>query len=67
MEKFKELRRYEVRQMCNQCDWWEMEHTGIVLTSNPAQYPHKCNKCWEMETFYDNSYPKKTYKYLDEV
>lgn len=25
--------------------------TGIVLTSNPPQYPHRCDRCRAEETF----------------
>ena len=43
------------------CDKWgaEMRHTGMVLTSYPAQHPYKCSNpdCDGYETFYDYELP----------
>jgi len=39
-----------VRLICEKCEGGEMKPTGICLTSNPPQYPHRCDKCGHEET-----------------
>ena len=61
-EKRTEVRTYQVRLMCEKCDGGEMLPTGILLTSNPAQYPHRCNKCGHEDTPRGGkSYPRTEY------
>lgn len=55
-----EVKTYEVHLMCD-CGG-EMRHTGMVLTSNPAQYPHKCEKCGATETRFDEIFPHIVYE-----
>ena len=52
-----EVRVYVVHYYCDKedCDG-EMLSTGVMLTSDPPQYPHECNKCGESKTF-DKVYP----------
>lgn len=54
-----ELKTYKVRATC-ECGG-EFLPTGIVLMTNPCQYPHKCNSCGKEETFLVQ-YPKIEYK-----
>ena len=52
-----EIRKVEVVQVdekCPTCGTGYMRPTGIVLTSNPPQYPHKCTNCG-----YEQTYPQK--------
>ena len=49
------------RMYCPKCGT-EMEFTGIVLTSYPAQYPHRCPKCDYRYTTYGEAYPIMKYK-----
>lgn len=44
MVKSKEVKVYQDRLYCPVCEN-EMEFTGVVLTSYPAQYEHVCHKC----------------------
>lgn len=39
----------------------EMKSTGMVLTSNPYQYPHKCSNCDFGATLHE-SYPRVMYE-----
>lgn len=40
-----EMRRVQYDMQCDECKQGYMRPTGMMLTSNPAQYPHRCNKC----------------------
>ena len=56
-----EVKTFTVSCLCEECgDGW-MEPTGICLTSNPPQYPHKCSKCGEIENF-RVEYPRTIYR-----
>lgn len=44
----------------------EMQFTGMVLTSYPAQYPHKCPECGYTHTTTDGIYPMTKYKPINE-
>jgi hypothetical protein len=54
-----EIRDAQVKQADEKCpvcgNGW-MRPTGIVLTTNPPQYPHKCNSCG-YEQVYPIRYP----------
>lgn len=52
------VRAYMVRLMCEKCDGGEMIPTGICLPSNPALYPHKCDKCGYEESVRGKTYPR---------
>ena len=51
-------RAYIEEAICDKCGA-PMRHTGMVLTSYPAQYPFKCTnkECDGQETFYDYEAP----------
>lgn len=51
-------RAYIEEAICDKCGA-PMCHTGMVLTSYPAQYPFKCTnkECDGQETFYDYEVP----------
>lgn len=51
-----ESKTYIVDMICEKCKTGVMRPTSIVLTSNPPQYPHKCNYCGN-EKVYDKCYP----------
>lgn len=40
-EDRKEVKTYEVKAYCDKCGG-EMKSAGLVLTSNPPYYIHKC-------------------------
>jgi DNA-directed RNA polymerase subunit RPC12/RpoP len=50
----------ELHYHCDKCKT-EVEFTGIVLTSNPAHYVHRCPNCNE-EIWLDQSYPCIVYE-----
>ncbi len=52
---------YEVEYVCDECHKGFMIPTGITLTSNPPQYPHKCAECSNTEIF-RIQYPKVMHK-----
>ena len=59
----KEAKTYIVRLYCNNCGN-EMESTGVVLTSYPAQYPYECPNCgWK--TTANEQYPKIEYQEIN--
>lgn len=62
MEERKVVETVWVDYKCPKCNNGYLRGTGVVLTSNPPQCPHKCNNkdCDYGETFRD-----KTYPYLD--
>lgn len=49
------VQTYLVAMRCN-CGVGNMLPTGIMLCSNPPQYPHKCTECGLQSTF-DTKYP----------
>lgn len=54
--------------ICDKCGS-RMDHTGMVLTSWPAQYPYICSnpECGEQVTFYEYNKPGKLiYEFEDE-
>lgn len=57
-EKRVPVNTYLVRLMCDKCDGGEMKPTGECLTSNPPQYPHRCDKCGHMERVRGKTYPR---------
>lgn len=61
MEEKIECKVFVVEYRCPECKEGTLHPTGMVLTSYPAQYPHKCSKCSYMETFLEK-YPKLSYE-----
>lgn len=61
MEVVADTKVLTVHMKCEKCDKGYMIMDGnIVLTTYPAQYPHKCNKCGCRKTF-DRMYPFHKY------
>lgn len=56
--KRKIIAAYMKQAVCDKCGA-EMRHTGVVLTTYPAQHPYKCSNpdCDGHETFYDYELP----------
>jgi hypothetical protein len=63
MEVSEQVQTFEIDFQCPICNKGFLRPTGTVLTTYPAQYPHKCNNllCDYMETFY-KTYPFTMYK-----
>ena len=58
-EVTKEVKMFNTRAIC-ECGG-EFEATGVELTTNPPQYPHRCDLCGDREVF-DTIYPTMTTK-----
>ena len=43
-EEEKEMRTFEVNYLCDECGE-PVTFTGVMLASNPPQYPHVCKAC----------------------
>lgn len=61
-----EIRRrvntYSVDMLCPKCNSGNMRpRGGIVLMTSPPQYPHECENCGHVETFYQ-VYPRIEYE-----
>lgn len=54
---------HKVKMLCDSCIEGEMLHTGIVLTSYPPQYEHRCNVCNSLAN-YTNNYPYIEQEYV---
>lgn len=64
MLKRREVRTYKVELICDECGV-PMEFTGMVYTTYPGQYEHRCPKCGR--TSCPNcAYPIIEYEYVDE-
>ena len=44
-ERTYEARMVGVDYTCDDCNTGVMEQTGVMLMSDPPQWPHKCNNC----------------------
>ena len=64
MLKRREIKTYKTELICDECGV-PMEFTGMVLTSYPEQYVHKCRKCGKTE-YLTRLYPLTEYEYIDE-
>ena len=64
MEERKEVKPVTVDYKCPNCETGYLRHSGMVLTSNPPQYPHHCNndECDYAQTFTGKSYPYLDYE-----
>jgi len=56
MEKYTEVKTYEVDYKCPKCNDGYLRPTGYTLMSYPVKFPHVCNKCQYGITL-DKSYP----------
>lgn len=56
MSEVRNIQMQSVDERCPVCKQGFMRPTGIVLMTNPPQYPHKCQKC-DYEQTYPMSYP----------
>ena len=55
-EKYK-VQTYEIDYKCDVCGKGRYRPTGIVLTSFPIQYPHRCNFCGAEMNVREHTYP----------
>ena len=64
METKKEVKTIQVDYECPKCKTGRLRHTGNVLTTYPAQFPHMCNTpgCDYGETFMGKTYPYVIYE-----
>ena len=54
------LRPVRVDYKCDKCGAGYMRPTGVLLTSNPPQFPHRCNNCDAHQNFTEK-YPTVRY------
>lgn len=64
MEKKIKVDTYIINFMCEKCKVGSMVSSGIILTSDPPKYEHRCNKCGIKEN-YDIRYPDIRYERND--
>ena len=64
MLKRREVKTYKVELICDECGT-PMEFTGVVLTTYPGQYEHRCPKCGRTASP-TCAYPITEYEYIDE-
>ncbi len=64
MEKREEVITVLVDYECPECKIGRLRPTGLALSSNPPQYPHKCNNpdCEYCDIFVNIKYPYIEYK-----
>jgi transposase-like protein len=65
MIKEVEVKVFEERLYCDKCGA-EMEYSGLILCSDPLQYPYKCPSCGWSTTTLDIKYPNISYKPVNE-
>lgn len=59
-ELSREVRTYQNTYICDECGKGEMKPTGMMLTSNPPQFSHRCNACGA-EKIFCFQYPRIVY------
>ncbi len=59
------IQMFTDKYRCDECGEGFMERTGVVLTSNPPQYPHVCDKCGTEKTFTGIHYPCQNYREIE--
>ena len=64
MESRRLVEAVEVVLFCDECGE-KMQHTGMILTSEPPWYPHKCPDCGLLKN-YRKKYPYVEYKYKED-
>ncbi len=63
MKKRTEVKTIKVELVCEECNKGVMEGcAGVVLTTYPAQYPHKCTECGAEIHVTGTTYPYMEYK-----
>ena len=65
-----EIRRrvhtYAVDMLCPKCGEGIMRPEGrVVLLTSPPQYPHKCDKCGHIQSFFE-CYPRVEYEVIQD-
>lgn len=55
-ERTYEVRNVGVDYICDNCNTGEMEQTGVMLMTDPAQWTHRCNHCGQTKNFFQK-YP----------
>ena len=61
MEVIADTKVVTVHMKCDECkEGYMVRDDNIVLTTYPAQYSHKCNKCGSKKIFY-KIYPYQKY------
>lgn len=68
MEIKNEVKSVQVDYRCPECKIGFLRPTGIVYSTYPPKFPHKCNNinCNYMETFTDKKYPYVEYVNVSE-
>ena len=62
MEEIKEVKTVMVHYKCDKCEkGYMVTVNGKILTTYPAQYPHKCNVCG-CEKHFIKTYPHLSYE-----
>lgn len=65
-EKYK-VNTYEIDFKCDVCRTGYMRPTGEILTTFPAQFPHRCNHCGAEMTVREHTYPYTVTEQVKEV
>lgn len=60
MDKKTEVKTFLTRKYCDKCGG-EMLPNGGCLSTYPPKFSHTCNKCGNIEAFWDK-YPKIEYE-----
>lgn len=60
-ENWVEVKTYKATAYCDKCKEGKMVPTGILKTSNPPKYEHKCTECGRFRNFRE-PYPIIRYK-----
>lgn len=64
MEVKKEVKVFHVEYACDACGEGKLKPTNMALSTYPAQYPHKCDKCGIGQTFF-HRYPRTVYEEVE--
>ena len=69
METRKDVKTVQVDYKCPKCNNGYLRPTGIVYSTYPAQFPHRCNNknCDYGETFTDKQYPYMDFVDVDTI
>jgi hypothetical protein len=67
METRKDVKTVQVDFKCPKCNVGFLRPTGVVYSTYPAKFPHKCNHCDYNETFTDKQYPYMDFVDVDTI